>query len=165
VRKIAAILVWTLLLAAPPGRARENVVMVNIDYFAESHRMRGAADARQAIADGKVEISTDAGFDIWYLSASAVSRQRRDREIAMREKVVRAMGLVPRPDTSGGCIIMPAADAYANGYRTVADAYLKTKFGPTYLAAIEAQVKRRLKAEDTRSANRIRLAYRSQSWK
>jgi len=127
----------------PFARAQENVVMVNIDYFAESHRIRGANDARKAIADGRVEIHTDYGFE--FMFAIPAGRQQRTREIATRKEILLEMGLVPRPYTGGGCIINPAADAYELAYQAVVDAHLKRRFGPDYLASIESEVQRRLR--------------------
>jgi hypothetical protein len=52
----AAFLAAAVLAAPLPGQARDNVVMVNIDYFAESHRMTGENAARLAIATDKPEM-------------------------------------------------------------------------------------------------------------
>ena len=139
----AAVLAVALLAFLPFARAQENVVMVNIDYFAESHRIRGANDARKSIADGRVEIHTDYGFE--FMFAIPAGRQQRTREIATRKEILLEMGLVPRPYTGGGCIINPAADAYELAYQAVVDAHLKRRFGPDYLASIESEVQRRLR--------------------
>lgn len=127
-------------MASPLVRAGETVVMVNIDYFSESHRERGAADARLAIAAGKPELTTDFGY-----SLRPPTRQRQ-REIAMRHKVLRGLGLIPRPYGGSECLVDPAADAYAMGYDKVTDAYLQVKLGTDYHAQIEAEVQRRIKS-------------------
>jgi hypothetical protein len=69
----------------------------------------------------------------------------------VRHQILRDMGLVPRA-FFGGCILNPAADAYADGYGKVTDAYMKERFGPDYAAAIETEVERRLKAKAKRKS-------------
>lgn len=144
----AAILAAALLAAPVPGQAQGNVVTVNIDHFAQSHRMIGENAARLAIATGKPEMYMAFGEDMW--SAMAPGRAQRARAIEIRKKVIGAMGIVPRPDTGGGCILDPAGDAYASGYGKIMDAYFKQRFGADYAASIEAEVARRMKAAPKR---------------
>jgi hypothetical protein len=145
---LAAVLAAAVLAAPLPGQARDNVVMVNIDYFAESHRMTGENAARLAIATGKPEMYMAFGEDMW--SANVPGGEQRARAIEVRKKVIRAMGIVPRPYTGGGCIIDPAGDAYASGYGKIMDTYFKQRFGADYAASIETEVARRMKAAPQR---------------
>lgn len=138
----------TMLTVPLQIRAADNVVMVQIDYFAESHRLRGANDARRAIAAGKPELYTAFFSDPW--TANAAIRKQDERKNTVRHQVLRDMGLVPRAFVGGGCILNPAADAYADGYGKITDAYMKERFGPDYAAAIETEVELRLKAKPKR---------------
>lgn len=140
--KNPAILACALMTIPLPGRTQDNVVMVQIDYFAESHRLRGAHDARLAISAGKPELYTAFGSDFW--TANEMIRKRDERRNTVRHQVLRDMGLVPRAFTGGGCIINPAANAYADGYAKVTDVYMTERFGPDYTAKIETEVERRL---------------------
>jgi hypothetical protein len=146
--KFAAVLAVAMLAAPLRGQAQDNVVMVNIDYFAQSHRMIGENAARLAIATGKPEMYMAFGEDMW--SAMAPGGAQRARAIEVRKKVIRAMGIVPRPYTGGGCFVDPAGDAYASGYGKVMDTYFKQRFGAGYAAAIETEVARRMKAAPQR---------------
>jgi hypothetical protein len=137
----------TMLTVPLQIRAADNVVMVQIDYFAESHRLRGANDARRAIAAGKPELYT--AFFSAYGAGNAAIRKQDERKNTVRHQVLRDMGLVPRA-FGRGCILNPEAEAYADGNGKVTDAYMKERFGPDYVAAIETEVERRLKVKAKR---------------
>ncbi len=133
-----------LLLAAAPAFSGEQVVMVTIDEFAQASRERAVNEARFAALTGTMELYAAVGPDeVGYPPRLTA----KGRENLIRDKVIRKMGIVPRPYFPfGQCIPMPAKEAYVQAYSDASEAYFRNKLGADFREKIEREVQRELKA-------------------
>ena len=132
-----------LLLCAAPACGGEQVVMVTIDEFAQAGRERAVNEARFAALTGTMELYAAVGPDeVGYPPRLTA----KGRENLMRDKVIRKMGIVPRPFFPfGQCIPMPAKEAYVQAYSEASEAYFRNKLGADFREQIEREVQRQLR--------------------